>query len=122
MFDEWYEQDKHHIEMFAIYPSNSALGYKMAFLYFSQVLNEQRLDGEDHVTFTNTVLSWIHKDCSGIVSIIRDNCNTNKAICDKLNLPLIGCASHRFNFAVQDIMKSYQSKGPKHYEETYDIK
>ena len=40
--------------------------------------------------------------------MVGDNCSTNGSIAEKLNKPLIGCASHRFNLAVQ---KYYEEDG-----------
>ncbi|KAG2773227.1 hypothetical protein Pcac1_g16042 [Phytophthora cactorum] len=32
--------------------------------------------------------------------IVADNCTTNRSVATKLDVPLIGCASHRFNLAM----------------------
>jgi hypothetical protein len=41
------------------------------------------------------------------VCLIGDNCNTNKALATLARRPLVGCASHRFNLAVKDLLKEY---------------
>ncbi|KAG2932757.1 hypothetical protein PC117_g13058 [Phytophthora cactorum] len=35
-----------------------------------------------------------------LVFIVADNCTTNRSVAAKLDVPLIGCASHRFNLAM----------------------
>ena len=39
-----------------------------------------------------------------VTALIVDNCAKNKSVAFKACTPLIGCASHRFNLAVQRIM------------------
>ena len=34
--------------------------------------------------------------------LIGDNCEVNKSIASKLNIPLVGCASHRFALGLSD--------------------
>ncbi|KAF1328177.1 hypothetical protein FI667_g7132, partial [Globisporangium splendens] len=50
-----------------------------------------------------------------VLFIVADNCATNQAIAKKLSVPLVGCASHRFNLAItrylsdnQDLIDSIQ--------------
>ncbi|ETO99772.1 hypothetical protein F441_22803 [Phytophthora nicotianae CJ01A1] len=40
--------------------------------------------------------------------VVGDNCPTNKAIATRLKVPLIGCASHRFNLAVCEYLTEYE--------------
>ncbi|ETM56833.1 hypothetical protein L914_00259 [Phytophthora nicotianae] len=42
--------------------------------------------------------------------LIGDNCATNQAIAILLNVPLIGCASHRFNLAVNSYLSYYKTE------------
>jgi len=44
-----------------------------------------------------------------VVCLIGDNCNVNKSIFDVQKIPLVGCASHRLNLAVQDFLKADES-------------
>ena len=44
-----------------------------------------------------------------LLFIIADNCNTNKAVAKQLDKLFIGCASHRFNLAVKDIIGTEES-------------
>ena len=38
---------------------------------------------------------------TNLTSLKGDNCETNKALANQCNVPLIGCASHRFNLAMK---------------------
>lgn len=44
-----------------------------------------------------------------ITVIISDNWNTYKSVSDKLDVNFVGCASHHFNLAVQDIIDKHIS-------------
>jgi hypothetical protein len=50
------------------------------------------------------------RNISNVVCIIGDNCSTNKSTANKLGVPLLGCASHRFNLAVNFYLKDFESK------------
>jgi hypothetical protein len=40
--------------------------------------------------------------------LVGDNCSTNRAIAEKMDIPLVGCASHRFNLAVNKFAGPYE--------------
>jgi hypothetical protein len=44
-----------------------------------------------------------------ILFLVADNTNTNPATADLLDVPFIGCASHRFNLAVQKYLEQHQN-------------
>ena len=56
---------------------------------------------QEYLTFT---LSVFNKDWTNVSALIGDNCATNKAVANSTGVGFIGCASHRFNLAVQDIL------------------
>ena len=72
---------------------------------FSPHNNECSLSGSEHVDFFEYVLDLFGKSFNNVLCIISDNCSTNKSIENILRLPLVGGASHRFNLAMQDILK-----------------
>lgn len=51
------------------------------------------------------MLKQFEKEWNNIVLFVKDNCKVNKALSKKAAVPLIGCYSHRFNLAVQEILK-----------------
>ena len=40
-----------------------------------------------------------------VIEIVGDNYSLNNSIAQKINIPLIRCASHRFNLAVSQIIR-----------------
>jgi hypothetical protein len=49
----------------------------------------------------NWVLDRLHIVFDNVLCLVGDNSETNKKIAKDLNIPLIGCASHRLNLAVK---------------------
>ena len=58
---------------------------------------------------TQFVLEIFDRTPANVLAVVADNCELNKAICDILLKPLIGCASHCLVLAVQDYIKGNQS-------------
>ncbi|KAG6973925.1 hypothetical protein JG687_00000639 [Phytophthora cactorum] len=56
------------------------------------------------------MLSVYEKDIDMVRFIVGDNCATNQSIATRLGVPLIGCASHRFNLAVNRFLQSYHTQ------------
>jgi len=53
------------------------------------------------------VLSVFNEPVHNIVSIVGDNCNTNRNMAKLLGKWVVGCHSHQFNLAVHDMMNEY---------------
>ncbi|ETO71446.1 hypothetical protein F444_12229, partial [Phytophthora nicotianae P1976] len=47
----------------------------------------------------------ISKDIAG--EIVADNMETNKAIARRVDVPLVGCATHRFNLVVRERLEPH---------------
>eukprot|EP00644_Phytophthora_capsici_P010759 jgi/Phyca11/104645/e_gw1.9.920.1 len=41
--------------------------------------------------------------------LVGDNCSTNQSIATKMGVPLVGCASHRFNLAVGKYLAPHEA-------------
>ncbi|KAG3235716.1 hypothetical protein PI124_g19261 [Phytophthora idaei] len=63
---------------------------------------------EAYLEMIDAVLELYNKDSAMIMFIVADNCATNQAIATRLGVPLIGCASHRFNLAVCRYLEDYK--------------
>ncbi|RLN89342.1 hypothetical protein BBJ28_00014449 [Nothophytophthora sp. Chile5] len=58
---------------------------------------------------SKTLLKYMNKEVSMIKYLVGDNCSTNRSIATKMGTPLVGCASRRFNLAVQRILTNHES-------------
>ena len=70
-------------------------------LAFTPLLEEEEYSSQNHMDSLEFVLEIYEKDFSNIICLICDNCNVNKSLANLCELPLVGCAAHRFNLAVQ---------------------
>ncbi|OWZ16688.1 hypothetical protein PHMEG_0009474 [Phytophthora megakarya] len=65
-------------------------------------------DGWSHAGVHYVTLFPVYEeDASGF--LVGDNCNTNLSIARKMEIPLVGCASHRFNFAVNKFLAPHET-------------
>lgn len=46
---------------------------------------------------------------SSVIALIGDNCNVNQSVSNKLNIPLIGCSSHRLQLPVNDVLREHKT-------------
>jgi hypothetical protein len=50
----------------------------------------------------------MNRTLESVLCFVGDNCSTNKRLAAICSIPLIGCASHRFNLAVKEILKQHK--------------
>ncbi|ETV65061.1 hypothetical protein H257_18147 [Aphanomyces astaci] len=59
-------------------------------------------------SFFDFVLDVYGKQHRNMVTLIGDNCTTNRAFARLAGIPMVGCASHRFNLFVGDVLADYE--------------
>ena len=62
------------------------------------------LNVEEHVKFVGYILELYNNSWEKVCSLVGVTCDTNKSIANSTDVPLVGCAIHRFNLAVQDLL------------------
>jgi hypothetical protein len=107
VFDGWSEDSTHFIGIFSSFLSDSGL-VKRQLLAFTPLLDETDLSADSQSALIVDTLTLYGKDISNIACLIGDNCATNKAVANKLEVPFVGCASHRFNLAVNSFLTVYE--------------
>lgn len=108
VFDGWTDTSTHYLAVFASYPTSNSKGYSKRLLTVSPVGEEINLSASEHYDFITYILHLYGKSWSDIVCLIGDNVSTNKALANKTGIPMVGCASHRFNLAMRDILHKDQ--------------
>ena len=76
-------------------------------LAFSPLQDETAFTAENHKKFILATMESYELKLENLVCLIGDNCSTNTATANKMNVPLLGCRSHRFNLAVEANIKKY---------------
>ena len=59
------------------------------------------MTAQDHLTHIARVLQMYGKQTKNVICFVGDNCSVNQSTARTMSVPLIGCASHKFNLAVQ---------------------
>lgn len=104
----WSIGDTHSVGVLETFPTTkNPNGYIKVLLALEPSEEETTQSASDHHIFMQFVLSVFGKNESNTVALIGDNCSTNKALVDTLECPFIGCASHRLNLAVQEILQKH---------------
>lgn len=113
VFDGWSSGDTHFVAIFAAFPSFTSCGYQKFLIAFSPLEEEDRLDADSHYSFMKFALDVYGKSFRNVVCITGDNCANNLRLAKLINedypdCQFLGCASHRFQLAVKDILEPHK--------------
>ncbi len=87
-----------------------AKGRTRHLLAFRPLLDDTRMTSESHASFLRQVIADYRLDPDNLVALVGDNCSTNTELARLMNVPLIGCHSHRLNLALQEYLASYKTE------------
>ncbi|RQM21052.1 hypothetical protein B5M09_013373 [Aphanomyces astaci] len=104
VIDAWTSGSTHYVAVFASFPSDSLRGYEKVLLALSPMNDEDSLRAAAFLEFFDFVLDVYGKRRRNVVALIGDNCATNRAFYRLAGIPMVGCASHRFNLFVGDVL------------------
>ncbi|RLN85404.1 hypothetical protein BBJ28_00015643 [Nothophytophthora sp. Chile5] len=102
MFDGWTHSSHHFVAIFAVHDGSD--GRQERLIGLSPM--EHGLTADALIECLNAVLGVYNKDTSVCKYLVGDNCSTNQSMATKLGVPLVGCASHRFNLAMGVFLES----------------
>jgi hypothetical protein len=106
VIDGWTEGKTHYFGVFAAY-AKDCKNYQR-FLTMAPPFDETRFTAQTQADFIVNVVENVCRKKEDILFLVADNTNTNPATADLLGVPFIGCASHRFNLAVQKYLEPNQ--------------
>ena len=112
MFDGWTEGKEHYIGLNISYnvpcketgkqvPTHSLLS--MCPLLAEEIVG---MTATDHLRHISKVMSSSGRASEDILCLVGDNSAVNKKMATDLGVPILGCASHKFNLAVRMWIKS----------------
>ena len=122
VFDGWTgPASRHYVGVYAVYPDpnqNSKDDDKRPFyrlLAMQPLLNPISQNAREHVNLLESTLAWYGRSFVNVLFLVGDNANINPAIAKQISTPehfvgFIGCASHRLNLAMQDLMAEEKIK------------
>ncbi|KAL4141248.1 hypothetical protein PRNP1_014370 [Phytophthora ramorum] len=105
MFDGWTSGTMHFVAIYGVFVQDGTL--RQVMLAISPA--EYGQSAEAHLEMIDAVLEPYNKNSAMIIFVVADNCATNQAIATRLEVPLVGCASHRFNLAVCRYLEDYKT-------------
>lgn len=105
-FDAWTENRIHFLAVYASF-NDGANAPQNILLCFTNLIDESNWNATNYAETIMNVLSTFNRSLGNVVCLIGDNCNTNKKLATILKLPLIGCASHKLNLAVENYLKNF---------------
>jgi hypothetical protein len=113
IFDGWTEGSSHYIG-FAVAYLDGKGEYNEILLSMKPILKEgtDDLSAASHAKHIESVLEEYGKTTDSLLALVGDNCTVNRRLCSDLNIPLIGCAAHKFNLAVNCWI---DAQGPEKY-------
>jgi len=103
--DGWTKSSTHFIAIFATYPKQDS--YATALLTFTPLGEETSFTAEDHLEAVKFCLETYNKDLSNVVALIADHASVNLALANMMEVPLVGCVSHKMNLAVNGFLEKY---------------
>ncbi|KAG3111168.1 hypothetical protein PI124_g9772 [Phytophthora idaei] len=106
MFDGWSSGSIHYVAVYGVFDTDGNL--RLQLLAVSP-LDDGSQDADAHIKLFDCVLDVYNKTLDMVAFIVGDNCSTNQSIATKLDVPLVGCASHQFNLAVNKYLAEYFS-------------
>ncbi|KAJ8523410.1 hypothetical protein ON010_g17570 [Phytophthora cinnamomi] len=109
IFDGWTHSSEHYITVYACYAVEGEVKFPM--LCMAPLLEENDLSPRGHMEFLATMLPRdFEKQLDQCCFVVADNCSVNKRLARLVDVPLVGCASHRLNRAVQADMQGYEEE------------
>lgn len=109
IFDGWSSNGTHFCGVFASFIDPTTNQVVCPLLAFSPIGDETTWTAAAHVAFLDETLAVFGKTNANVAFLVGDNCPTNQAIATDLLVPLVGCASHRLNLAVQAYLRNHEA-------------
>jgi hypothetical protein len=105
MFDGWSHAGVHYVALYAVYVLNGKL--RLPLLGISPLADGTQT-AVAHIELFENLLDVYEKTKDMVAFLVGDNCSTNLCIANKMGVPLVGCASHRLNLAVNKFLVPYE--------------
>ncbi|KAE9321784.1 hypothetical protein PR003_g17390 [Phytophthora rubi] len=105
IFDGWSPAGVHYVGLFAVFETDGEL--RMPLLGLSPI-DEGSQTADVLINLFENILDVYNKTTAMVGFLVGDNCSTNQSIAMKMGIPLVGCASHRFNLAVKKYLEPHE--------------
>ncbi|EGZ17921.1 hypothetical protein PHYSODRAFT_501313 [Phytophthora sojae] len=108
MLDGWSFHSERYVAVFSVFEHDQRS--EKVLLALAPIADDGVEDqmAESHVAVLTGILPFFKRDISSIIYLVADNCSVNTRLADLLQVPFIGCASHRLNLAVNVYLSDYE--------------
>lgn len=104
MFFCWTNARTCYANRFLTYPAGIDCGFECVCVAFSPLENEESQSAAKPINLIHFLLQLFGKSSSNVVALISDNCAVKKSVPKLLSCNFMGCASHRWNLASNDVI------------------
>ncbi|ETI50573.1 hypothetical protein F443_05899 [Phytophthora nicotianae P1569] len=110
ILDRWTHCSNHYLAVQACYDKDGVRHCLL--LYMVPIINgpDDRLNAENYMCALASFLPFFGKDVSNVIFLVGDNCAVNRRLARLMGVPLVGCVSHRLNFAVRRFLEPYEKE------------
>ncbi|KAG3200898.1 hypothetical protein PC128_g4296 [Phytophthora cactorum] len=105
MYDGWTCFSEHYVALYIVFWKDGQLFYVLLAI---APLDEADLTAASHCTYIQNILMIFGQSGESLKFFIGDNCTTNQMTATMLGVPLVGCASHRFNLATKNVLAEHE--------------
>ncbi|ETO77137.1 hypothetical protein F444_07620, partial [Phytophthora nicotianae P1976] len=100
IFDGWTFRSEHCVAVFASFRHDGKM--QTIVIAIAPIIDDEISDytASSNFKILDVILSYYGRSKASIAYIVGDNCSVNGAVADQLQVPMVGCASHRLNLAV----------------------
>ncbi|KAG4052697.1 hypothetical protein PC123_g12128 [Phytophthora cactorum] len=104
----WDGRSHSTVQYIAIYAVYTVAGKRVERLLSLSPIEDGSQDAEVHIKMFRCVLELYNKVITMGGFLVADNCSTNQRIATLPELPLVCCASHRYNLAINRYLAAYE--------------
>lgn len=109
LIDAWTEGGTHYAAVIAVTPSLTGEGKsEKSLLCFSPFEDESDMTTSALIELLDYVLDTFQLDLGQLCFFVCDHASVNASLSTRTRVPMIGCASHRLQLAVQQILSPHQ--------------
>jgi len=94
----------HYIGFFATFMIGQV--HHKLLLSVAPLLDETNQTAQNQVDFIKKTLEWYKAPITALTFLVGDNTGVNPSIARILKIPFVGCFSHLFNLALQEVISS----------------
>ncbi|KAF4136083.1 hypothetical protein GN958_ATG14727 [Phytophthora infestans] len=108
VFDGWTTAGVHYVGLFAVFTATDSLPEGRVLLALSPLEDESDLSAQSMSDFLADTLCEFSRPWASVLFVVGDNCSVNQYLGDNGGIPFVGCASHRYNLAVQMFLEDHK--------------